>query len=115
MPAKACLNVDKNELLREAAAAGDAEQVQLLLAQGANLNSADAEGWTALHWSCSNVHVAQILLQRGAAVDAADKQGKTTLHWAATDGHAGKQVVLALAPMTRLAAAVAELDSDDLT
>lgn len=84
-----CLDQDKQEVLREAAAAGDTAKVRSLLSLGADPNAADSEGWTALHWSSNNAALVTLLLQNGAAVDAADAQGKSTLHWAATDGYTG--------------------------
>ena len=46
-----------DEELREACAIGDETKVQLLIGQGAHVNSANkVNGWTALHWAAYRGH-----------------------------------------------------------
>jgi len=82
--------------LMAAAREGDVPRLTRLLhtASGAlrgrtNVNGADSEGWTALHWAArqSNVAALQALLAAGAAVEAATNRGCTPLHLAAKKGH----------------------------
>lgn len=62
------------------------EAVRLLLAAGANVNAADAEGVTPLHWLVIHgsrdavaLEVLRLLLAAGADVEQADKDGWTPL------------------------------------
>ena len=68
--------------LHEAAAAGDAKELQKLLFDGAPVDGEDAEGCTALHHSvmAAQLWTAEILLQNGANVSAEDLEGNTPLH-----------------------------------
>ena len=71
----------------------DVEQVEALLAAGADANAimstADAEKRTLLHFAAVRGYheVARVLVKAGSKVDATDKGGKTPLHWAAFHGH----------------------------
>ncbi|KAJ4158474.1 uncharacterized protein LMH87_008997 [Akanthomyces muscarius] len=58
--------------LDEAAAAGNHFIAQLLLDMGANPNSRDRDGWSAIHWAAEEGHlgVVRLLLEAGANVDA---------------------------------------------
>ncbi|KAE8688148.1 Protein S-acyltransferase 24 [Hibiscus syriacus] len=53
-----------------------------------DVNAADHNGQTALHWSAVRgaIQVAEVLLQEGAAVDAADNNGYQIAHVAAQYG-----------------------------
>lgn len=66
-----------------AVASQSVEGVQLLLAQGADVNARDAQGQTALHrvkWtSGKSLQIARLLLEHGADVNARDIQGRTPL------------------------------------
>ncbi len=65
--------------LRETAPRGDAEEVERLLRQGADLNTGDKEGNTPLHRAAANCRyaLAQLLVQHGADVNTRNSQGKT--------------------------------------
>jgi ankyrin repeat protein/beta-lactamase regulating signal transducer with metallopeptidase domain len=74
--------------LHEAAAAGDLEQVNKLLAQGADIHAKDEDGRTPLHSAAwyGQKDVVAVLLAQGANVNEADGSGKTPLHLAANFG-----------------------------
>ena len=94
----------------EAAKDGDREAVRALLARGADVNLAEGDGMTALHWAASrgDVEVARLLVAGGANVKAATRLGSyTPLHLAAQAGSA---------PIVELLAAHgAEVDAVTLT
>ena len=71
--------------LHVAALAGEtqhAEVIQVLLAHGAKVNTADFDGWTALHFAVAgnNRTIARILIKAGTDVDAVTTQGWAPLH-----------------------------------
>ncbi|KAM6317554.1 ankyrin repeat domain-containing protein 40 [Podargus strigoides] len=70
---------ERQERLREAAALGDAEEVQRLVELGVSLNSQnEVNGWTCLHWACKRNHapVVAYLLQAGADKEILTKKGE---------------------------------------
>jgi ankyrin repeat protein/beta-lactamase regulating signal transducer with metallopeptidase domain len=74
--------------LHEAAAAGDVDQVKLLLSKGADVSEKDKEGRTPLHsaaW-CGRKDVAEVLVAKGANINETDVSGQTPLHLAANFG-----------------------------
>ncbi|CAA6826696.1 MAG: Unknown protein [uncultured Thiotrichaceae bacterium] len=77
--------------LFNAAKSGNAQQVALLLQQGANPNQSNGNGETALHAAASvgNAGTIRQLVLAGANVNAATVQGWTPLHTAARFGHTG--------------------------
>ena len=80
-----------------AAQAKDAAAVKALLKQGADVNVAQGDGMTALHWAAANgdVPLVQMLLAAGANFRATTRLGGITpLHLASQGGHA--QAVAAL-------------------
>jgi ankyrin repeat protein len=74
------------EQLRQSALDGILEKVMESLEAGAEVNSVDMEGHTALMFAAFNGHsrVVLELLDRGAVVDRRDLQGRTALLYAAT-------------------------------
>ena len=73
-----------------AAEVGNAEILKLLLDAGANADSPNPEGQTALMAVArtGNVEAAQLLLDHGATVDAKEKWGgQTALMWASARRH----------------------------
>lgn len=81
----------------DAAKAKDAAAVRALLKNGADVNGAQGDGMTALHWAANNGDAAltQMLLAAGANVRATTRLGGITpLHLASQSGHAS--VVAAL-------------------
>jgi ankyrin repeat protein len=81
----------------DAAMRGDLAAVRTLLRQGADVNAAQGDGMTALHWAAYNdePELAAILLVAGANVEARTRLGDyTPLHLAAA--RAGAEVVTAL-------------------
>jgi ankyrin repeat protein len=71
--------------LVEAARSGDKEGLRGLLQKGANVNAAEGDGSTALHWASyhDDLETANLLLRAGAKVNAANDLGATPL-WAAS-------------------------------
>ena len=75
----------------DAAMRSDVESVRSLLKHGADVNAAQGDGMTALHWAAVNgdVETAEILIYAGAGVDAQTRLGSyTPLHLASREGHA---------------------------
>lgn len=64
-----------------ACASGDIDEVQCLLNKGADINTANVDGLTALHQAVidENLEMVQFLLSNGADVDAQDNEGWTPL------------------------------------
>lgn len=77
--------------LADAAMHGDVAAVESLLQRGANVNDAQGDGMTALHWAAmkDDVKLARRLIRAGAIVNAATRlDAYTPLLIAATNGHA---------------------------
>lgn len=75
----------------DAAMRGDTARVRQLLKQGADVNAAQGDGMTALHWAAGRGDAALIgvLVYAGARVDALTRNGNyTPLHLAARGGRA---------------------------
>lgn len=75
----------------DAAKSGDVAAVKALLKQGMDVNAAQGDGMTALHWAATNgdVAIAQMLLSAGANVRATTRLGGLTpLHLATQSGQA---------------------------
>ncbi|MFV1987945.1 MAG: ankyrin repeat domain-containing protein, partial [Gemmatimonadota bacterium] len=81
----------------DAARNGDLERVRALLVEGADVNAAQGDGMTALHWAAlgGRDQMAAILLYAGASTDAITRLGAyTALHLASRNGHAGAVSIL---------------------
>ncbi len=77
-----------NEQLLKAAKKGDIEEVRLLLEKGADVNSRNMDGWTALMlaaWN-GNTETVELLLDEGADVNSKSISGWTALMFAAANG-----------------------------
>lgn len=75
----------------DAAERGDVETVVALLQQGADVNAAQGDGMTALHWAGmnGNAELVEVLLYAGAASEATTRLGGyTPLHLASRVGNA---------------------------
>jgi ankyrin repeat protein len=78
-------------LVADAAMRGDAAAVRALLKEGSDVNAAQGDGMTALHWAAMNndMALADVLLYAGANVRAATRiNGYTPLFLAAERGYA---------------------------
>jgi uncharacterized protein len=75
--------------LIEAAKKGDAKTLRALVQNG-DVNAAEADGTTALHWAAhrENVEAVDLLLRAGANAKVANRYGVTPLSVAATGGNA---------------------------
>ncbi|XP_061712576.1 protein phosphatase 1 regulatory subunit 12C isoform X5 [Cydia pomonella] len=65
-----------------ACTAGDKDEVQRLLKAGADINTANVDGLTALHQACidDNLEMVEFLVAHGADVNRGDNEGWTPLH-----------------------------------
>ena len=74
--------------IHQAARAGDLPAVYVFIADGVSINTADADGMTALHCAADNAQAetVQALLAAGADVRVRDAAGRTALHYAARAG-----------------------------
>jgi ankyrin repeat protein len=63
---------------------------RLLIDHGANVHSADSNGWTPLHAASHGGHlgIVKLLLRRGADVDVLNKANKTAAELASENGKA---------------------------
>lgn len=70
---------------------GDYDGVRRLLAQRVDVNAAEVDGTTALHWAAhhDNVAVADLLLKAGAKAQVKNRYGATPLQLACVNGSAG--------------------------
>jgi ankyrin repeat protein len=75
--------------LVDAAKRGDAAAVRTLIQQRADVNSAEPDGTTALHWAVQrdSVDVVDLLIRAGANAKAVNRYGVTPLSVAATNGN----------------------------
>ncbi|XP_049829362.1 protein phosphatase 1 regulatory subunit 12C isoform X13 [Schistocerca gregaria] len=71
-----------------ACAAGDKEEVLRLLQKGADIDTANVDGLTALHQACidDNLDMVEFLVEHGADVNRGDNEGWTPLHATASCG-----------------------------
>lgn len=75
--------------LRVAAARGSVAVLQLLIDRGANIESRDNYGDTALHWAARSgrERSVKLLIENGAAIEATNSDGDTALILAIINGH----------------------------
>ena len=76
----------------DAAMRGDQGSVRVLLQQGADVNAAQGDGMTALHWAAErgDLEMARMLIYAGAGLDAVTRMAEyTPLHLASRAGHGG--------------------------
>ncbi|XP_063546426.1 protein phosphatase 1 regulatory subunit 12C isoform X3 [Cydia strobilella] len=71
-----------------ACTSGDKDEVQRLLKAGADINTANVDGLTALHQACidDNLDMVEFLVAHGADVNRGDNEGWTPLHATASCG-----------------------------
>jgi ankyrin repeat protein len=74
--------------LVDAVKQGNAAAVKTLIAQHADVNAAEADGMTALHWAvrANDAPTVQMLLRAGAKVNATSRYGMTPILLAAQNG-----------------------------
>ncbi|MBI4522092.1 MAG: ankyrin repeat domain-containing protein [Gemmatimonadetes bacterium] len=86
------IDVAPDSPIADAAMRGDAQAVRSLLKGGADVNAAQGDGMTALHWAAENgdVEMANMLIYAGANLEAVTRMGEyTPLHVASEAGNAG--------------------------
>ena len=88
-----------DRLLFDAVKARDLEAVQALLGQGVDVNAAEPDGASPLHWAANldDARIAAQLIEAGADVSAANDYGVTPLSLAATNGSPGMLETLLVA------------------
>ncbi|XP_017754416.1 PREDICTED: protein phosphatase 1 regulatory subunit 12A isoform X4 [Eufriesea mexicana] len=71
-----------------ACAAGDKDEVVRLLQKGADINTGNVDGLTALHQACINddLDMVEFLVEKGADINCGDNEGWTPLHATASCG-----------------------------
>src|SRR5437667_12816903 len=76
--------------LIDAVKAADRDAIRTLLQQRVDVNAAEADGTTALHWAAraNDLQAADMLLRAGANVKFANRYGVTPLYLASTNGNA---------------------------
>jgi ankyrin repeat protein len=76
--------------LIEAVKAGNTESIRALLKSSADVNAAEPDGTTALHWAvrADDLEVTRLLLEAGARVRVANRYGVTPISLAAGNGNA---------------------------
>src|SRR5215210_4038871 len=82
----------EDSLVADAAMKGDKDAVRTLLKSGGDVNAAQGDGMTALHWAAikGDAEMAQMLVYAGANVKATTRLGGySPLILAAREGHAG--------------------------
>jgi ankyrin repeat protein len=76
--------------LIDAVKAADRAAIRALLQQHVDVNAAEPDGATALHWAArtNDLQTAEMLIRAGANIKAANRYGVTPLHLACTTGNA---------------------------
>src|ERR1051325_10667054 len=81
--------VAQNRLI-DAVKSGKSAAVRTAIQQKADVNAAEADGTTALHWAAqrNDAQIAQLLISAGAKPQVANRYGVTPLSLAAVNGNA---------------------------
>ena len=92
-----------NSQFMEAVENGDSERIQALLQEGADVDTQNEEGWSAIIAMSvfGNTRTVQVLLDAGANVNRPDKLGRSALFWAVGGNHVGLQQILGLKDVQR--------------
>lgn len=85
-----------SDVLHRSASVGDVHGMKTSLAEGAEVNGRDQNGWTPLHRAAfkGRIDSVKLLLDHGVEVDVVDNDGYSPLHCAMQSGHL--QVALCL-------------------
>src|SRR5262245_93685 len=74
--------------LADAAMRSDGQTVRSLLQQKVDVNAAQPDGMTALHWAVrhNDADTVQLLIRSGAKIDASTRYGVTPIYLASVNG-----------------------------
>jgi len=84
-----CGPSETDHAVLDAAEKGNIEAVKQAIADGADVDAKDSDGWTPLHNAALKGHkeIVELLIAKGADVNAKGRSGWTPLHFAANGGH----------------------------